>query len=403
MMRTTAILASVLTTSGALAQAPVDQGPKNRPDIEPAFENQTRAPMSSSGMELSVTEIAGDLENPWGIAVLPGDAGYLVTERPGRLVHIGRDGTVSRPIAGVPEVLARRQGGLLDVELGPDFETDRMVYLTYAKPLGGGRSATAAARGILSEDLTRLTTVEQIFEQAPGSPTPMHYGSRIVFDAEGHAFVTVGEHSSEAERVFAQDLDKTYGKVVRIRPDGTVPEGNPFADIAGALPEIWTTGHRNPQGAAVRPGTGQIWTIEHGPRGGDELNLIRPGANYGWPVVSYGINYRGSTVGSGEADHAGNGFVEPVYYWDPVIAPGDMTFYDGGMFPDWQGDLLIGGLVAGTIVRLELDGDRVVGEEHLETGLGRTRDVAVDRDGAILAITDYGDGGLFRIEPGAPR
>ena len=401
MLRPLTLLPAVFAATTALAQsgAPVDQGPKNRPDIEPAFENQTRAPAAPSGVALDVSELAGGLEHPWGIAVLPDEAGYLVTERPGRLVHIARDGTVSDPISGVPDVLAQRQGGLLDVALGPDFSETRHVYLTYSAPMSGGLSATAAARGVLSDDMGALTDVEEIFLQMPGSPNPMHYGSRIVFDDAGYAFITTGEHFTETERRYAQDLDKTYGKVVRLMPDGATPDGNPFAGERGALDEVWSLGHRNPQGAAIRPGTGQLWTIEHGPRGGDELNLIEPGANYGWPIVSYGINYGGSTVGSGAAAHAANGYVEPVYYWDPVIAPGDMTFYDGGMFADWRGDLLIGGLVAGTIVRLELDGDRVAGEEWLDTDLGRTRDVAVDTDGAILAITDFPDGGLYRITP----
>jgi len=385
----------------ALAQTgePVEQGAKNRPGIEPAFENQTRAPAMDSGYDLEVTEIAGGLAHPWGIAVLPGDQGYLVTERPGRLVHISETGEVSEPISGVPEVLNERQGGLLDVALGPDFEETRMVYLTFAEPLSGGLSATAAARGVLSEDMTDLTGVEEIFQQSPGSPNPMHYGSRILFDGEGHAFITTGEHFTEAERQYSQDLDKTYGKIVRVTLYGSTPEGNPFTGEAGAQPEIWTLGHRNIQGAAIRPDTGQLWAIEHGPQGGDELNLIEPGNNYGWPIVSYGINYGGSEVGSGAAAHAPNGFTEPVYYWDPVIAPGGMTFYDGDMFEDWQGDVLIGGLVAGTIIRLEMEGDRVVGEERLDTDLGRTRDVAVDQDGSVLAITDVEDGGLFRLTP----
>jgi aldose sugar dehydrogenase len=393
--------AAALAAGAAFAQSadPVEQGAPNRPDVEPAFEAQTRAPAVETEATLRTEEVAGGLEHPWGIAVLPGDAGYLVTERPGRLVHISPDGEVSEPISGVPEVLAEEQGGLLDVALGPDFAEDRMVFLTYAKPMMDDLSATAAARGVLSEDLTELTRVEDIFLQSPGSPTPMHYGSRILFDDAGHAFVTTGEHFTEEERRYAQDLDKTFGKIVRVGQDGSVPEDNPFLGQPGAQTNIWTLGHRNIQGAAIRPDTGQLWVVEHGPAGGDELNLIERGANYGWPVVSYGINYDGSPVSDGLYRHEDEGFTEPVYYWDPVIAPGGMTFYQGEMFEDWQGDILIGGLVSGGLVRLEMESDRVSGEERLVTDLGRVRDVAVDRDGAVLAITDFADGALWRITP----
>jgi glucose/arabinose dehydrogenase len=385
----------VLAQSGA----PVDQGPKQRPDIAPAFETQTRAPAIATETPLAVTEIATGLEHPWGIAVLPGAQGYLVTERSGALRHIARDGTVSDPIEGVPDVLNEEQGGLLDVALGPDFETTRRVYFTYADPVAAEQSATAAGYGVLSEDMTRLEAVTQIFRQTPGSPSPMHYGSRILFDGDGHAYITTGEHFTLDQRVLAQDLDTTYGKVVRVGLDGGVPSDNPFSGRDDALDILWSLGHRNPQGAAIRPGTGELWVVEHGPRGGDELNLVEPGNNYGWPTVSYGINYDGSEVGSGEAAHEANGFTEPRYYWDPVIAPGGMTFYEGDMFPEWDGDLLIGALVAGGLVRIGLDGTTVAGEERLLSDLGRTRDVAVDSDGSVLLVTDFPDGALIRVTP----
>lgn len=377
---------------------PFSYGAANVPEFTPAFPEQTRAPVVVSDVALDVTIVADGLNRPWGIAALPG-GGYLVTERPGRLRHVAADGTVSAPLRGVPEVHAKRQGGLLDVTLSPDFARDRMVYLTYAKPLGGERSVTAAARGRLSADMGRLENVTDIFVQTPASITPMHYGSRVLFDRAGDVYVTTGEHSSRRERVFAQDLDKTYGKIVRLRPDGAIPPDNPFAGQSGARAEIWSLGHRNIQGAALRPGTGQLWAIEHGPRGGDELNLIAPGSNYGWPVVSYGENYNGSPVGSGEAAHAPRGFVEPRYYWDPVIAPGGMVFYDGDAFPDWRGDLFIGGLVAGGLVRLELKGDTVVAEERMLRDFGRVRDVTVAPDGALVMITDQTDGAIVRIAP----
>ncbi|MDT0683524.1 PQQ-dependent sugar dehydrogenase [Roseicyclus sp. F158] len=373
---------------------PVDVGPKNAPDQEPAFAEQTRAPQADSGVALTQDIIAEGLTHPWGIAVLPGGDGYLVTERSGDLRHITPDGTISDPIAGIPEVLSIEQAGLLDVAIGPDFGSDRMIYWTYSKPQGEGMSATAAARGVLSEDLTEVTDVEDIFVQEPASPSPMHYGSRILFDGEGHALITTGEHFTEEERVYAQDLDKTYGKTVRVNLDGSVPDDNPFADQSDALPEIWSYGHRNIQGAAIRD-NGEFWTIEHGPKGGDELNHIEAGTNYGWPVISYGINYDGSEVSGG--DTAQDGMEQPRYYWDPVIAPGGMTFYDGEMFGDWQGDLFIGALVSDGIVRLELDGDTVTGEERLATDLGRVRDVVVDEDGSFLLITDYDDGALLRL------
>jgi aldose sugar dehydrogenase len=399
MTRTLLLATTAALVAGAAAAQPVDEGAPNRPDVSPAFEAQTDAPAVQSEVAPETTRVAGPLVHPWGIAVLPDDQGYLVTERPGQLRHITAEGEISDPIGGVPEVLAQDQGGLLDVALSPDFAEDRVVFLTYAKPMMDDLSATAAARGVLSEDMTELTEVEDIFLQSPGSPTPMHYGSRVVPAGDGHVFVTTGEHFTEEERVYAQDLDKTFGKIVRVAADGAVPEDNPFTSERGAQNNIWTLGHRNIQGAAIRPENGQFWVIEHGPAGGDELNLIEPGANYGWPVVSYGVNYDGTEVGEGLYRHEDEGFAEPAYYWDPVIAPGGMTFYEGEMFADWEGDILIAALITGGLVRLEMDGDRVAGEERLVTDLGRVRDVAVDGDGSLLVVTDDPDGALWRITP----
>lgn len=392
-----ALLLALALPAGAETGAPVEQGLPNVPDFRPAFEGQTRAPEALSNLRLQVSEIAGGLVHPWGVALLP-EGGYLVTERPGRLRVVAEDGTLSDPVAGLPDIRARGQGGLLDVTLGPDFATDRMIYWTYAKPMGDGLSATAAARGRLSEDLTEVTGAEDIFVQDPPSPTAMHYGSRILFDPSGIAYVTTGEHSSEAERVFAQDLDKTYGKVIRIRPDGSPPPDNPFVGQAGAVPAIWSSGHRNIQGAAIHPATGALWTIEHGPQGGDELNMPLAGGNYGWPVISYGVNYDGSPVGDGLT--AATGMEQPVYYWDPVIAPGGMAFYPGGMFVDWEGDLLIGAMNPGALVRLRIDSSGLVAsEERLLTDQGRIRDVAVAPDGALLLLVDAEDGRLLRVTP----
>lgn len=364
-------------------------GQKNVPGFEPAFPDQTRAPQVTSGVRIRAETVAQGLNHPWGIAVLPG-GGYLVTERVGTLRHIAAGGVVSAPIAGVPEVLAQGQGGLLDVALAPDFATSRVIYLTYAKPVSGG-SVTAAARAVLSDDMSRLTGLRDLFLQSPASPTAAHYGSRILPDGD-LLWITTGEHFTPRERQFAQDIAKSYGKVIRLMADGSAPADNPFPKDG---PQVWSYGHRNLQGAALRPGSGQLWTLEHGPRGGDELNRIEKGGNYGWPVVSYGQNYDGSPVGSGRA-HA-KGMIEPVYYWDPVIAPSGFTFYDGKMFPEWQGNALIASLNPGGLVRLVLKGDRVTGEERFFPGRARVRDVAVDHDGAVLILTDSDNGQLIRL------
>jgi glucose/arabinose dehydrogenase len=389
--------------AAACAQAPVAQGPQNVPEFAPAFAEQTRAPEAPSGVTLAVETVAEGLEHPWGMALLP-DGALLVTERPGRMRVVRPDGSVSDPIAGIPEVHARRQGGLLDVALGPDFAEDRLIYWTYAKPLGDGMSATAAARGRLAEDLSQVTEVADIFVQQPPSPTPMHYGSRVLFDGSQNIYVTTGEHSSARERGLAQDIGTGYGKVIRIRPDGSAPPDNPFVGKPGALETIWSYGHRNIQGADIDPETGLLWTVEHGPRGGDELNMPQAGMNYGWPVISYGENYDGSPVGDGLT--AAQDMEQPVYYWDPVIAPAGMSFYRGTLFEGWQGDLLVASLDPGALVRLELARDttagetRVVGEERLLTDRGRIRDVAEAPDGALLVLTDAANGALLRLTPG---
>lgn len=377
-----------------------DWGARNVPAFEPLHSAQTRAPLQSSSYQLRTSVVAAGLNHPWAVAELPGNAGYLVTERSGKLRHVTREGEVSAPLAGVPAVENRApdgdwptQGGLLDVKLGPNFSENRYVYLTYAKPIDDDRSATAAARAVLSEDLTRLRRREDIFVQQPPSPTRMHYGSRIVFDGQGHAFITTGEHSSHAERTFSQQLDKTYGKVVRVGLDGSIPQDNPFVGDDSADDAIWSYGHRNVQGAAMHDGF--LYTLEHGPAGGDELNIPRPGHNYGWPIVSYGRRYDGPPIGSGRPRMAG--LQEPVYYWDPVIAPGDIVFYEGDMFPEWRGDLLAGALIAEGIVRLELDGYAVQAEERLLKGLDRVRDVAVLADGSLMLTTDAPDGALVHV------
>ncbi|MDG3042889.1 PQQ-dependent sugar dehydrogenase [Roseicyclus marinus] len=378
-------LAATLVASGAAAE-PWPDGAANRPDITPAFAQQTEAQAVVTSPAPTLGQVADGLDTPWAIDVLPGDAGYLVTERGGTLRHVARDGTLSAPIAGVPEVVAERQGGLLDLALAPDFAQSRALYLTFSAPEPGGQSATAAIRATLSPDLSSLGDVTEIFRQTPPASTPGHYGSRIVPLPDGTVAITTGDRMRHAAR--AQDPGTAYGAVIRMRPDGSAPPDNPFVGQSNALPTLYSYGHRNLQGAAL-DGDGRLWTLEHGPAGGDELNLIAPGGNYGWPVASYGVNYNGAEIGDGRSAHAPD-FTPPRYYWDPVIAPGGMVVYNGAMFPEWRGDILAAGLIAQAVVRLDLQGDSVMAEERLAEGVGRVRDVAIDHDGAILFVTDEG-------------
>lgn len=386
---------AVLGQSGAH-----EWGIQNVPEFTPHFDAQFRAPIKVSEYTLKTEILADGLTHPWAVEELPDNRGVLVAERAGRLRHIAPDGTVSDPIEGLPAVENRppesgwdTQAGLLDVKRGPDFEQTRWIYFTYSKPLANDKSVTATARGRLSKDLTQIDDIENLFVQEPPSPTRMHYGSRIVFDGRGHAFITTGEHSSLMERDFSQQLDKTYGKIVRLNLDGSIPQNNPYVGVEGADDAIWSYGHRNVQGAVMR--NGRLLTLEHGPAGGDELNVPLPARNYGWPVVSYGQRYAGVKVGTGKSSMAG--MQEPMYYWDPVIAPGDLALYEGDMFPEWRGDLLAGALVAPGIVRLEIGGQLVTGEERLLTDTGRTRDIEVLRDGSLLITTDYDDGAVLHV------
>ena len=387
MFRTTLLISVFL---GIPAFAQVAQGPKNVPEFAPAFENQTRAPDIGGDVVLDVTPVATGLANPWGIAVLP-DGGYLVTERPGRLNHISSTGTVTQ-IDSLPEIAVRGQGGLLDVAVAEDFAESRLVFLTFARDAGRG-FATAAVSVRLSEDNTSLSDIRDIFVQTPAISSGQHFGSRIVIDGDT-AFITIGDRGTPDT---AQDLRATIGKVVRVTLDGGIPSDNPFAGQSNALGEIWSYGHRNPQGAALHPETGELWTLEHGPAGGDELNRITKGANFGWPIISYGENYNGSPVGSGRTE--GAGLEQPRYYWDPVIAPGGFIFYDRDLFKGWQGDVIAASLRPGGLVRLSLYGDRVTGEARYLGELGRVRDVEVDRDGSLLVLTDDPRGGVFRVTP----
>lgn len=374
---------------------PVEQGPPNKRDATPAFAGQTRAPEAKSGVSLKVETVATGLSEPWGMALLP-DASLLVTERTGKLWRITPAGARTE-VTGVPEVDARGQGGLLDMSLSPDFASTRKVFFTFSEPRGDRTNGTALASANLSADNAKLENVKVIFQQQPAWASTLHFGSNIEWDKEGRLYLTLGERSMPQPRQQAQDLNSHLGKVLRLNADGTAAQGNPFYVRGDAKPEIWSYGHRNVQGAAIHPTTGKLWTIEHGPRGGDEINIPQAGKNYGWPVIIYGIDYPGGPIGEGIT--SAPGMEQPAYYWDPVIAPGDMTFYKGSLFP-WKGDLLISAL-SGSMVRLELDGEKIVGEERLLQGQGRIRDIQEAADGALWVITDDSDGKLLRVTPAA--
>jgi glucose/arabinose dehydrogenase len=373
--------------------AQVESRPANGQGQTPAFAGQTRAPGLTTDARLASTVVAAGLEHPWGLALLP-DGRWLVTERPGRLRVITAEGQKGDPITGLPAVSARGQGGLFDVAVAPSFTADRMIYWSYAEPRSGG-NATSVARGRLSDDGAKVENVQVIFRALPAYDGDKHFGGALAFAPDGKLFITLGERSDAPMRPQAQDLGSHMGKVIRINADGSVPADNPFVHTAGARPEIWSLGHRNVQGVAVRP-DGQVWTIEHGTRGGDEINHDRAGLNYGWPIIAYGTEYAGGPINGGVT--AREGLEQPVYYWDPVIAPGGATFYEGAMFPGWRGNLLVAGLKEKHIARLVLENDRVVGEERLLTDLGeRIRDIAVGPDGAVWAITDETDGKLVKL------
>jgi glucose/arabinose dehydrogenase len=360
----------------------------------PALAASTQTMKSEEGT-LEVTPVVTGLEHPWALAFLPDGKNMLVTERPGNLRLVSADGKLSAPLNGVPAVWAKGQGGLLDVALSPDFKQDRMVYLSYAE--GGGednKAGTAVGRGRLSDDMTALKDFRVILRQEPKLSVGNHFGSRLVFDRDGYLFVTLGENN---DRPTAQDLDKLQGKVVRIYPDGTVPKDNPFVGQANVRPEIWSYGQRNPQGAALNPWNGTLWENEHGPQGGDEVNIIERGKNYGWPLATHGINYSGQPIPEARGDTA-EGTVAPNHVWEKSPGLSGMAFYDADRFKAWQRNVFIGALVSEELIRLEFDGDKVVHEERL---LGdfkkRIRDVRQGPDGYLYVLTDEENGGLYRV------
>lgn len=342
----------------------------------------------SEEQRFEVEVLAEDLEHPWGVAFLP-DGDWLVTERPGRLLRIAPDGT-REVVGGTPEVMARNQGGLLDVALHPEFADNRLVYLTYSEPQDQG-SVTAVGRGRL--DGGELADFEVLFRANPPLDSSKHFGSRIVFDGNGYLFVTSGERG---EREHAQEMDSYHGKLIRLRANGRIPEDNPFLGEQGVQPGIYSYGHRNPQGMIVHPPSGEIWLHEHGPRGGDEINVIEPGGNYGWPEVTYGREYYGPEIGPDTRPDV----VSPIHQWTPSIAPSGMAWYEGDAFPEWQGDLFVGALALTHLARLELDGDEVVGEERLlEDRDWRIRDVRTGPDGYLYLLVDGPSAPLVRLVP----
>jgi glucose/arabinose dehydrogenase len=383
MTRATARVLAIVTVAGspwlAASQADAPRSPTPPPIPAP----------------VRVQTVARGLDHPWALAFLP-DGRMLVTERSGQLRVVESSGRVSEPLAGVPPVAARGQGGLLDVSLDPSFTETRLVYLSYSEPGDGGTAGTAVARGRLGAG--RLDDLHVIYRQQPKVSGGNHFGSRLVFARDGTLFVTQGDRFGHREK--AQDLSSGLGKIVRVNRDGTVPRDNPFVGRDGARPEVWSYGHRNVQAAALHPETGQLWTVEHGARGGDELNHPEAGKNYGWPVITYGVDYSGAKIGEGTAKP---GMEQPVYYWDPVIAPSGMVFYTSDRYPGWKGSAFIGSLRPGLLVRLTLENLRVAREERYLGEVGaRIRDVRQGPDGLLYLLTDAADGRLLRLDP-APR
>lgn len=363
--------------------------------LTPSWAQDRSSVITSEKHAFRVVTLLPGLENPWSVAFLP-DGRMLVTERAGRLRWVGSDFRLApQPIEGLPEILERGQGGLFDVVLHPQYAQNGWIYWAYNAP-GPGGWGTALARGKLQGQ--RMTEVQVLFSMQPKTRSSQHFGGRIVFDKAGTLYLTLGDRGDKDR---AQKLDDHAGSVIRLHDDGRVPADNPFTQRAGALPEKWTLGNRNMQGAALHPQTGELWTHEHGPQGGDEVNVMRSGLNYGWPVITYGVNYGlGTRIGEGQSKP---GMVQPLHVWVPSIAPSGMAFVSGSQFPQWQGDLLVGALRGQMLVRLVLDGEKVLREERLLQGrVGRIRDVRMGPDGFIYLLSDGPDGALMRLEPVKP-
>lgn len=393
--------------------APLETRTANAPDQKPSFAGQTRACAVKSGVAFEVTVLAKGLDKPWAVEPLP-NGDFLVTEKTGNMRVVSAKGEVGQPIGGLlpigaggvspvsgqgglPPITARGQGGLLDVALSPTFQKDRTIFWSFSEQRTGG-SGTSVARGVLSEDRKNLEQVRVIFRAMPTYDNGLHFGSRLAFGTDGKLYITLGERFDKmTTRPQAQQLSSHLGKIIRINPDGSVPDDNPFAKQTGAMPEIWTLGHRNVQASAFDE-NGRLWTVEMGPQGGDELNLIEKGKNYGWAVISYGEEYSGEPIPGNITQK--EGYEQPIYYWDPVIAPSGAQFYTGDAFPAWRGSLFVGALREQRLVRLVIKDNRVVGEEHLLADRGqRIRDVRQGFDGALYVVTDNSNGELWKIAP----
>ncbi|PLK72321.1 glucose dehydrogenase [Rhizobium sp. TH135] len=386
-----------VATIPAIAQqagTPAETQAPNAPDQQPAFTGQTRAPQPAQAVEIKQEVVAEGLPHLWAMEFLP-DGRMLVTAKQGAMHIIGEDGKPGPEIANVPEVLADGQGGLLDVALAPDHETSGKIFFSFAEPRDDGNGTSVASARLVPDDQGggSLEDVSVIFRQTPGYDGNKHFGSRLAFGPEGQLYVTVGERSDAEPRVQAQDLQSGLGKIFRISQTGEALPDNPFVGQENAQPEIWSLGHRNLQSATV-DGQGRLWTVEHGPKGGDELNLPEPGKNYGWPEVTYGVEYSGAKVGDGVTQMADT--EQPVYYWDPVIAPSGMAYYDADAIPEWKGAFLVGGLVSQGVVVLHMENDRVKFEERVNLD-ARIRDVKVGPDGAVYAVTEQRGGGNSTI------
>ncbi len=389
---TALLLAAV---SGAARGEDFKDGPPAAGQI-PAFPGQTRAPAPAAHSAYRVVPVATGLNHPWSLTWLP-DGRMLVTERPGRLRIVAADGTLSPPVAGVPAVTAENTGGLLDVVLDPKFRSNRLIYISYLEPRDGGNNAISVARGRLVEGSGQpaIEGLAVILRTGPATTGGDNVGSRLAFGRDGRLYISLGDRMGLRDQ--AQSLGSDLGKIARINLDGSIPADNPFVGVAGARPEIFSFGHRNPEGLAVNPATGALWEHENGAKGGDEVNLIRPGRNYGWPVITYGIDYSGAKIGIGTQKA---GMEQPVYYWDPSIAPSGMAFYTANLFPGWKGDLFVGALKGERVVRLTLKGDRVQSEEVLLTDLHeRIRDVRQGPDGALYVLTDNDAGRILKLVP----
>ena len=394
--------ALALVPAAVSAQSIADPRPANAPAQKPAFAGQTDAPERKLGVGFDVVTVLDTLRNPWGMTFLP-NGKMLVTERIGYLRLVNADGTlVPQPLGGLPAVDNRGQGGLLDVTLDPNFATNHLIYWSYAEPKENGTNNTAVARGTLVEGPpARVENAQVIYHQTPSLNSSAHFGSRLNFLKDGTLLITHGERSITEGRMQAQRLDGLLGKVARINADGSIPKDNPFVGRADAKAEIFSIGHRNIQSATIHPTTGELWEVEHGTRGGDELNVVRKGKDYGWPSVAYGIEYAGGPITGGITTK--DGTEQPLYFWDPVIGPSGMAFYTGDLFPAWKGSLFIGGHQTNDLVRLSIDGEKITGEERLLTDRAprlRIRDVRQGPDGALYLLTDENlTGKLLKLTP----